>query len=50
MRQEKWSEAEAIASNISSLDPLESKFRYSDMLKYVVLLCRVCIVFKNLNV
>lgn len=27
MRREKWSEADAIASRISSLDPLESKFR-----------------------
>lgn len=34
MRQEKWGEAEAIALNISSLDPLESKFRYSNILKY----------------
>lgn len=28
MRQEKWSEAEAIAINISSLDQLESKLKY----------------------
>lgn len=28
MRQEKWSEAEATAMNISSLDELECKFRY----------------------
>ena len=31
MRQEKWSEAEVIASNISSLDPLESKFRLAEV-------------------
>ncbi|XP_017876328.1 anaphase-promoting complex subunit 5 [Ceratina calcarata] len=32
MRQEKWGEAEAIASNISSLDPLECKFRLAEVL------------------
>ncbi|KAK9310347.1 hypothetical protein QLX08_000342 [Tetragonisca angustula] len=31
MRQEKWGEAEAIALNISSLDPLESKFRLAEV-------------------
>lgn len=34
MRQEKWSEAEAIALNISSLDPLECKFRYEIIFKF----------------
>lgn len=28
LRQEKWSEAEAVARNISSLDQLESKLKY----------------------
>lgn len=31
IRHEKWSEAETIALNISSLDHLESKFRYNDL-------------------
>ncbi|XP_015586196.1 anaphase-promoting complex subunit 5 [Cephus cinctus] len=31
MRHEKWSEAEAIAMQISSLDPLESKFRQAEV-------------------
>ncbi|KAL2712791.1 anaphase-promoting complex subunit 5 [Vespula squamosa] len=31
MRREKWSEADAIASRISSLDPLESKFRQAEV-------------------
>lgn len=30
MRQEKWSEAEAIAKNISSLDQLEYKLKYGE--------------------
>ncbi|XP_015517721.1 anaphase-promoting complex subunit 5 [Neodiprion pinetum] len=31
MRHEKWSEAEAIAKQISSIDPLESKFRQAEV-------------------
>ncbi|KAI4477768.1 hypothetical protein M0804_012596 [Polistes exclamans] len=31
MRRERWSEADAIASRISSLDPLESKFRQAEV-------------------
>lgn len=31
MRHEKWSEAETIAGQISSLDPLESKFRQAEV-------------------
>ncbi|XP_043287109.1 anaphase-promoting complex subunit 5 [Venturia canescens] len=31
MRHEKWSEAETIAAQISSLDPLESKFRQAEV-------------------
>lgn len=32
LRQEKWSEAEAIARNISSLDKLESKLKYREFI------------------
>lgn len=32
MRQEKWSEAEAIARSISSLDKLECKLKYKKAL------------------
>ena len=46
MRQEKWGEAEAIALNISSLDPLESKFRYSNILKYGIVLFRYSNILK----
>lgn len=32
LRQEKWSEAEAVARNISSLDQLESKLKYKEFI------------------
>lgn len=40
MRHEKWSEAEAIAVQISSIDPLESKFRcHSSIIDVDIIFC-----------
>lgn len=35
LRKEKWSEAEAVARNVSSLDQLESKLKYKEFILLV---------------